>query len=125
MILRIATIFVFLVCPVLAGAAPFLVCDPYGPGSLQPTAFQVTVNGKTERVAPTKHPNGGVYLHYDMKDLGDGEHQLKVKAINEIRKTESGELEYRFRKTGENWSPVAPEKEKIQPSRSYPSHRNQ
>lgn len=125
MIFRAATFFLALIYPVIAAASPFLVSDPYGPGSFQPTAFQVTVNGMTERVPPSRHPDGGVYLHYDMKDLCDGEHHLKVKAVDETRKTESAEVEYRVKKTGDLWSPVAKEKEKMPPSRSYQGHKNQ
>lgn len=109
----------------IAVAAPFLVSDPYGTGDLQPTAFQVTVNGKADRVVPVKHPDGGVYLRYDMKNLDDGVHVLKVKAFNEAWQTESAEMEYRVKKTGDAWSPVAKEEEKMSPSRTYRGHRGQ
>lgn len=121
-----ATVVIFMF--VLAGfsssavAAPFLVSDPYGPDSLQPTFFEVTVNGRTERIAPQVSPDGRAYLRYDLKDFADGDYVVKVRALNDLRKVESAEEEYRFRKKGENCSPVPKPKEKIAPSRIYKGH---
>lgn len=104
-----------------ATAAPFLMSDPYGPGGPQPTAFDVTVDGRSERVAPVTYPDGGAYLYYDLKDLPDGEHVLKVKALNGVWHTESVEEEYRIRKKDGvcSLSPVPKPKERIAPSRTY------
>jgi len=103
------------------GASPFLECDPYGPDSLQPTAFEVTVNGRSERVAPLTHPDGSAYLRYDLKDLSDGEHTIKVKALNDVGRTESVEVIRKVQRRGEVFSLLsAPEaKDVIAPSRSY------
>ena len=113
---------VLFVGPGLATAGPFLVSDPYGPDSLQPTAFVVTVNGSAQQVAPVAYPDGSAYLRYDLKDLPDGEHALKVKALNAIWRTESIEEEYRIRKKDGVCSPVRDAKDRIAPSRTYPGH---
>lgn len=103
-------------------AGPFLVCDPYGPDALQPTAFDVTANGRTERISPLTYPNGSSYLRYDLKDLPDGEHVLRVKARNDVRREESAEVEYRLRKKGDICSEAPKPKQKIPPSRTYRGH---
>lgn len=103
-------------------AAPFLVCDPYGPDSLQPTAFEVTANGRTESVAPVTYPDGSAYLRYDLKGLPDGEHTLRIKALNDVRREKSAEVEYRLKKNGDICSPVPMPKQRISPSRTYRGH---
>ena len=111
------------VLPGFAFAAPFLVSDPYGPEGPQPTVFEVTVDGRAERVSPAKHPKGGVYLRYDLKGLADGEHVIRVKAMNEKLQTESAEEEYRVSRRGDSWAPLHKVREKMGPSRTYPGYR--
>lgn len=105
-------------------AAPFLICDPYGPDSLQPTVFDVTVNGRTERISPQAHPDGSVYLRYDLKNFPDGEHVLRIKARNDVRREESAEVEYHLRKKDGTCSEMPKPKEKIPPSRTYRGHNS-
>lgn len=103
------------------GASPFLECDPYGPDSLQPTVFEVTVNGRPERVAPLMYPDGSSYLRYDLKDLPNGEHAIKVKALNDVRRIESVEVIRKIQRQDGVFSFISlPEaKEVMAPSKSY------
>jgi hypothetical protein len=112
-------LFILVVLSGFATAAPFLVCDPYGPDGLQPTAFEVTVDGRTERVGPLTYPDGSVYLRYDLQDLPDGEHVLGVKALNDVLRTESVEEQSRVEKKDGVFSLAAKAKEKMPPSRAY------
>ncbi len=108
----------------LVEAFPFLECDPYGPDGLQPAAFEVTVNGGSERVAPLAYPDGSSYLRYDLKDLPEGEHTIKVKALNDVRHTESLEVVHKIRRRDGVFSfiPVPKAKEVMAPSRAYRGH---
>lgn len=102
-------------------ASPFLACDPYGPDGLQPTAFEVTVNGRSERVAPLTYPDGSVYLRYDLKDFPDGEHAIKVKALHDVWTIESVEVIRMIQKQDGVFFliSVPKAKEVMAPSKSY------
>jgi hypothetical protein len=105
----------------LVEASPFLECDPYGPDGLQPTAFEVTVNGRSERVAPLTYPDGSSYLRYDLKDLPDGEHAIKVKVFNDVWQIESVEVIHKIQREDGVFSliSVPKAKEVMAPSKSY------
>lgn len=118
---RISFLLILVCFSSLVEASPFLECDPYGPDSLQPTAFEVTVNGRSERVAPLRYPDGSSYLRYDLKDLPDGEHAIKVKAFNDVWHIESVEVIRKIKRQEEVFSLMsAPKaKEVMSPSKSY------
>jgi hypothetical protein len=107
-----------------AVAAPFLVCDPYGIDGLQPTAFEVTVDGRSERIVPLTYPDGSAYLYYDLTSLSDGEHLVRVKAMNDVWHSESAEVSRVIKRQDGLLSlgPVPVPKERMAPSRSYGGH---
>ena len=68
--------------PVLAFASPFLVCDPYLTGEIQPTHFSVIVDGQPEVLSPSEVlGDGSVRLHYDLVGVTQGSHQVEVRAV--------------------------------------------
>ena len=109
----------FLLIPVVLLAGPVLVCDPYPASGIQPTKFVVNVNGRAVDVLPEKHPDGGLYLRYDLGSLADGIYTVKVKAVNTVAKMESSDVLISFSKTGSQIVRVKDDAEKIPASRSY------
>jgi hypothetical protein len=103
-------------------AQPFLVSDPYPAKEVQPTKFVVTVGGKSFDVVPEKNPDGSSYLKYDLSQLPDGLHTVKVKAVNSTLKQESPEMSLSLQKTGSNVTRAKDESEKIAPSRTFPGY---
>ena len=109
----------FLLIPVVLLAGPVLVCDPYPASGIQPTKFVVNVNGRAVDVLPEKHPDGGMYLRYDLGSLADGIYTVRVKAVNAPAKMESSEVTISFSKTGSQVTRVKDDTEKLPASRSY------
>jgi hypothetical protein len=106
-----------------AYGAPFLVSDPYPRQDKGLTKFLVTINGETTESAPSKNTDGTLYLKYDLGNLPDGTYTATIKAVN-AKGQESSPATYSFKKTGGKVEPYTPpvQKQKIQPSRSYPGH---
>jgi hypothetical protein len=71
------------VFPLVAEAAPFLVCDVYPSTDTQPTFFKITKEGGGEVNSPPQSVTGGVRLHYDMAGTIDGVHNWTVAACND------------------------------------------
>ena len=66
-----------------AFAEPFLCSNPYGPDMVQPTFFEVTVNGGEPMGEAPQVVEGWSRLHMDLADFPDGEYNLEVKACNQ------------------------------------------
>ena len=121
--LRISVLAVLLVAaPALLMAQPFLVSDPYPAKEVQPTKFVVTIGGKSVDVVPQKNTDGSSFLKYDLAQLPDGLHTVKVKAVNSALKQESPEMSLSLQKTGSNVTRAKDESEKIAPSRTFPGY---
>ncbi len=78
---------VLLIVP-LAGAAPFLTCDPYPPPAEgQPDSFEITVSPLAPYIVPaTAKPDGTVYLMHDLAAIaamGAGAHTATAIAIKD------------------------------------------
>jgi hypothetical protein len=113
----------FLLASALCFAEPFLVSDPYPKKGDQPTRFSIVAGQLKLSVPAEKLPDGTVRLRFDLSQLPDGEQILEIKAVNEVKKTESGSVSIRLlKKNGKEVTLVAPreesEKQKIPPSRS-------
>lgn len=68
---------------------PFLLSGPYTKGRDQPTDFSI-VTGKLSLLVPAeKVPDGTVRLKLDLTQFPDGEHLLKIKAVNTPKRIES------------------------------------
>ena len=129
-------ILVFVAVSLLAStlyAEPFLVCDPYPKGRDQPTEFSIIVGKLNFSVPAEKLPHGAVRLKFDLVQLPDGEHILKIKAVNRLTRKESEIVAQRlFKKNGKEVTiggrpPEEPTREKapaknlIPPSRTIPN----
>ena len=66
-----------------AFGAPFLCCDPYTPDMVQPSHFEIVVNGGEPMEEPAQVVDDWSRLHMDLGDWPDGEYNLEVKACNE------------------------------------------
>ncbi len=104
-------------CALLAG--PILLCDPYPITELQPTKFVVVLDGTAHDVLPEQYPDGSSRLRYDLGDISDGVHTVKVKAVNSVRVLESAEVALSFRKTGSQILRIKDEAEKLPPTRTF------
>jgi hypothetical protein len=100
-------------------AGSVLVCDPYPVTELQPTKFVVVFDGTARDVLPERYPDGSSRLWYDLGEIADGVHTVKVKAVNSVRALESAEVAISFRKTGSQIIRMKDEAEKRPPSRTY------
>ncbi len=58
-------------------------------------------------------------VRYDLGEIADGVHTVKVKAVNSVRVLESAEVTISFRKTGSEIVRMKDEAEKRPPSRTY------
>ena len=100
-------------------AGPVLMCDPYPVTELQPTKFVVVFDGTARDALPERYPDGSSRLWYDLGEIADGGHTVKVKAVNSVRALESAEVAISFRKTGSQIIRMKDEAEKRPPSRTY------
>jgi len=67
--------------------APFIVCDEYPSGEIQPDYFILSLdNGTAFNSVSQVMPSGGKRLYYDIGAVSNGSHRLTIKAI----KTPSG-----------------------------------
>ena len=67
--------------PIMANSAPFLVCDPYPTTELQPTEFELNIDGGTLIISPAEAlSGGGVSLKYDLQGVSVGAHTVSIRA---------------------------------------------
>ena len=63
-------------------ASPFLVCDPYPTTTVQPTHFNLVIDGGTAfDVAAYKNTDNSVILYYNLSTITNGSHTITVKAV--------------------------------------------
>ena len=117
-------------------AGPFLVSNPYPKGRGQPTRFDVVCGELRFSAAPENLADGGKRLRFDLSRLPNGDLTLEIKAVDKRLRRESKPVTIRLHKNGKDVTllpdvsepspqavpPVPPEKEKIQPSRTFPGH---
>lgn len=72
-------------------AAPFVVCDSYGPDVVQPDVFAVKLDNASYADVPAVAVTGGVALKYDVGSVTTGQHAIRVKAVK--NSAEWGRLE--------------------------------
>jgi hypothetical protein len=122
-----ARLFLNLIIPLLTPyvlfAGPTLISDPYPVTALQPTQFVVVCDGTTREVLPEQYPDGTSRLNYELGEIADGVHTVKVKAVNTAAHSnpqsplESAWVAVSFRKAGSQIVFVKEESEKRPPSR--------
>jgi hypothetical protein len=108
-------------------AGPILLCNPYPLTELQPTGFVVVFDGGADLpVLPQQYPDGSSRLWYDLGEIADGIHTVKVKAVNSVVKSagsalplESAWVAISFRKTGSQIVRVKDDAEKLPPTRTF------
>jgi hypothetical protein len=62
--------------------APYLVCDPYTPAEVQPTEFEIYMDGAvTPTISLAQSVTGGVRCHHDLVAIATGSHRVTVKAV--------------------------------------------
>ena len=114
---------ILLFAPASLLAGPMLVCDPYPVTELQPTNFVVVLDGTTRDVAPERYPDGSSRLTYDLGEIPDGVHTVKVKAVNSAvnpqTPLESAWVTISFMKAGSQIARTKDESEKIPPTRTF------
>jgi hypothetical protein len=113
------TLITLLLAPAFLFAGPVLMCDPYPVTELQPTKFVVILDGTARDVLPDQYPDGSSRLRYDLGEIADGAHTVKVKAVNSVRALESAEVAISFRKKGSQIVRIKDEAEKRPPSRTF------
>jgi hypothetical protein len=122
----VLTLILLLLVPASLFAGPILLCDPYPLAELQPTGFAVVFDGgEVRNVPPQQYPDGSSRLWYDLGEIVDGVHSVKVKAVNSVVKSadsalplESAWVTFSFRKTGSQIVRVKDDSEKRPPSRT-------
>ena len=111
-----------LLAPCALFAGPTLTSDPYPVTELQPTKFVVILDGTAREVLPEHYPDGSSRLRYDLGEIADGVHTVKVKAVNSAvnpaSPLESAEVTVPFRKTGSQIERIRDESEKRPPTRT-------
>jgi len=117
------SLLVLLFAPAGLLANPVLTCDPYPATGIQPTGFVVVLDEVTTREVPAKkYPDGSLGLWYDIGEIADGIHTVKVKAVKAAGKSaphlESAWTTFSFRKTGSQIVRVKEESEKLAPTRT-------
>jgi hypothetical protein len=59
----------------------FVISDPYPNTVIQPTEFEVKVDGGTPQPSvPAVDSSGQPFFKFDLSTLGDGKHQIEVSA---------------------------------------------
>jgi hypothetical protein len=109
---------------------PFLICDLYPNTGDQPTRFAVVAGNLKYSVPPQWLPDRSVRLKFDLSRLPDGEHTVKVTAIDDRNHRESDSIRLKLVKTGKKVTlltspqeaeppavPEKPQKGKVPPSR--------
>ena len=119
----VLSLIVLLLAPAWLLAGPVLVCDPYPVTELQPTKFVVVVDDTAHDVLPERYPDGSSRLRYDLGEIADGVHTVKVKAVNSAvnpqSPLESAWVAISFMKTGSQIVRTKDESEKIPPTRTF------
>ncbi len=114
---------ILLLGPASLLAGPILMCDPYPATGLRPTKFVVELDGTAHDVLPEQNPDGSSRLRYDLGEIADGVHTVKVKAVSSAVKSgprlESAWVTFSFRKTGTQIVRIKDETEKLQPTRTF------
>ena len=114
---------VLLLAPAWLLAGPTLMCDPYSVTELQPTKFVVVLDGTDYDVLPEQYPDGSSRLRYDLGEIADGAHTVKVKAVNAAvnptKPLESAWVAISFSKTGSQVLRMKDESEKMPPTRTF------
>lgn len=85
-----AILFFLTIMVSIAGASPFLVCDPYPTTALQPTHFVIQEYQDANRTIPIGGEivsagyalqDGSIILHEDLANVSYGVHYITVKAV--------------------------------------------
>ena len=123
------TAIILLLAPTYLLAGPVLICDPSPVTELQPTKFVVVLDGVAHDVLPEQYPDGSSRLRYDLGEIADGVHSVKVKAVNSVVNSvvkadpasplESAWVAISFRKTGSQIVRIKDEAEKLPPTRTF------
>ena len=100
-------------------AGSVLMCDPYQATELQPTKFVVVFDGTAHDALPERYPDGSSRLRYDLGEIADGPHTVRVKAVNSVVALESAEVAISFRKTGSQIVRTKDDSERLAPSRTF------
>jgi hypothetical protein len=59
----------------------FIISDSYGKAVVQPTEFEVKIDGGSPQPSvPAKDSNGDSYFRFDLSGIADGKHTLEVAA---------------------------------------------
>ncbi len=110
-------------------AGPVLISDLYSTAELQPTKFVVAVDGISRDVLPERYQDGTSRLKYDLGDITEGPHTVKVKAVNSAvnpkSPLQSAEVVYSFVKTGSRVVPVKDDSEKRPATRTFKGYMKQ
>ena len=80
---RIFLIVSILLIPLTAWSAPFIICDTYPTSGVQPSYFNVIMDGGSPVQSTPESVTGGVRLHYDLSGISNGSHNATVAACNE------------------------------------------
>jgi hypothetical protein len=124
----VLSLIILLLGPASLLAGPVLMGDPYPLTGLQPTGFVVVLDEGTPReVPPKKYPDGTLGLWYELGEIADGVHTVKVKAVKTADKSgnksatrlESPWAATSFRKTGAQIVRIKGEAEKLPPTRTF------
>ncbi len=110
---------VLLLRPASLFAEPTILSDPYAITELQPTKFVLVLDGIARDVLPEKYPDGTSRLNYQLTQIADGVHTVRVKAVNAPHKLESAEVSFSFRKSGQELTRIKDESDKRPPSRTF------
>ena len=77
----VLTIMFFLIGSAAALAGPFLVCSPVPSDTV--SHYCIQIDGLDAVIVPAfGNPDGTVMLHYDLKDLANGNHNFEIAAAN-------------------------------------------
>ncbi len=64
-------------------ASPYLICDPYPTTVVQPTYFELTIDGGAAIQSVPQTTADGKRLYYDLASVTTGSHNMTIKACNE------------------------------------------
>jgi hypothetical protein len=107
---RIILIGLFCLFPAVCYAGPFLVCDPYPSTDVQPTDFELVIDGGSVIISSAVDVTGGKALKYDVGGVSIGSHTVSVKACKDYDvwgRTCSSAVNFTFAKPVVS-SPVVP-----------------
>jgi len=81
--MKLLLILLTILFPSVVFAAPYLVCDPYPSTDVQPTDFELVIDGGSVIISPAVDVTGGKALKYDIGGVSAGSHTVSVKACKD------------------------------------------